>query len=298
MDSSSKSNNMLYDFDYVEAKSLDQASSFLSKHKGKAKLYAGGTDQVVDIRFKNQIPELIVNINKIKGLNYIKQENNFLKIGTLTNLTQIQQSSLLQSTFPSLIDATVPFASFQIRNRATIGGNICHSTPSADMAPPMLVLNSSAKVVSSEKERNIPLNEFFSGQNQNNLKSDEIVKEFILPIPPKKSGNSYLRHSSRGALDIAVAGVACYLELDDKNNIKDAKISLGAVAPKPIRALKSENILKGKKLTSELILKTSTMAVSEATPISDVRSSLEYRKKITGVLVKRAINLALERCNN
>ena len=196
-----------------------------------------------------------------------------------------------------MVDATVQFASFQIRNRATIGGNICHSTPSADMAPPMLVLNSSVKAITSKNERIVSLNEFFSGPNKNNLKSDEIVKEFILPIPPKKSGNSYLRHSSRGALDIAVAGVACYLELDDENNIKDAKLSLGAVAPTPIRALKSETILKGKKPTSTLISQASKIAISEAKPISDVRSSSEYRKRIIGVLVKRAINLSLERCN-
>ncbi len=287
---------MIPEFDYVEVESLRQAVTFVKKHPG-AKIYAGGTDQLVDMRFKGAKPSVLVNINKVPGLSYIKEGNGGIRIGALTNLNKVQSSKILQKKAPCLVDATLKFGSVQVRNRATIAGNICHSTPSADMAPPLLVLNASARTLTSKGGRLIPLQRFFKGPGKNVLAKDEIVTEFVIPLPPESSGNSYLRLSQRDALDIAVSGVAAYLQVDGSKRIKQARVALGAVAPTPIRALEAEKRLKGQEATSEVFAEAGNVVAREAKPISDVRASADYRRQVTAVLAKRALSLALKRCS-
>jgi carbon-monoxide dehydrogenase medium subunit len=256
----------------------------------------GGTDQIVDIRFKGQKIDLLVGINKIEGLSYVREEDGIVKIGSLTNLNILQKSEIISKKFPSVVDATIKFASFQIRNRATIGGNICHSTPSADMAPPLLTLDASAKTISSKRERTVKLNGFFTDPGTNILGGGEIMKELSISIPPVHSRNAYLRHCSREALDIAIASVAAYLEIDASNTIREVRIALGAVATTPMRSHSAKAMINGREASVENFVEAGKLASREAKPISDVRSSAEYRRRVTSVLTKRALSLALDRC--
>jgi carbon-monoxide dehydrogenase medium subunit len=275
--------------EYFEPKTIGDALSVLAKHGAHAKVIAGGTDVMVDVKFKEE-PEALVNIKKLTGLSGISESNGAIRIGALTTIREVETSALVRDKLPVLWEAAHQFASLQIRNTATIGGNICRASPSGETLSPLLVLDAKAIMAFSNGEQIQPFSAFFQGPGKSLLGSNGLLTEIEIPIPAAGSKSVYLKHAVRGAMDIAMVGVAVMLTSDSgKNTLQDVRIGLGAVAPTPIRAAKTEALLKGKPPNASLLKEAGLMAGSEASPISDQRSSAENRRWIVEALTRRGI---------
>jgi carbon-monoxide dehydrogenase medium subunit len=275
--------------DYFEPKTLDEALTLLQKYGEQIKVIAGGTDVMVDIKYKEE-PGGLINIKKIPGLGGIQENGGSLRIGPLTTIRELETSALVRDKLPALWEASHQFASLQIRNTATIGGNICRASPSGETLSPLLVLEAKGKLAFSDGERTEPFTSFFQGPGKSSVGAKGLLTEIEIPIPAAGSKGVYLKHAVRGAMDIAMVGVAVLLTPDaGKNNAQEVRIGLGAVAPTPIRAPKTEALLRGKPLTAALLKEAGAMAASESSPISDQRSSAENRRWIVEALTRRGL---------
>jgi len=275
--------------DYFEPKTLDEALSLLKKYGEQIKVIAGGTDVMVDIKYKEE-PGGLINIKNIPGLGGIQENGGSLRIGPLTTIREIETSALVRDKLPVLWEASHQFASLQIRNTATIGGNICRASPSGETLTPLLVLEAKAKFAFSDGAKAEPFTSFFQGPGKSSVGAKGLLTEIEIPIPAAGSKGMYLKHAVRGAMDIAMVGVAVLLAPDaGRNNVQDVRIGLGAVAPTPIRAPKAEALLRGKPLTAALLKEAAATAASESSPISDQRSSAENRRWIVEALTRRGL---------
>jgi CO/xanthine dehydrogenase FAD-binding subunit len=279
-------------FDYLAPTTLAEAISLLSRHKGKARIIAGGTDLVPKLKRREiKAPEYIIDLKGIPGLDKITPDNGGMTIGPLVTIGAVEASPHLRQNFPILAQAARSMASPQVRNRGTIAGNICNAVPSADSGPALLTLGARLKIISPKGERTISIEDFFTGPNQTTLTDEEILAEIRLPVMPPNTKGEYLKLGPRRAMDLAIVGVAALVTAQD-GVCKDIRLALGAVAPTPIRAKKAEAVLKGQKPTEETIEKAAKAAAGEAKPIDDHRASAEYRREMVAVLVKRAITQA------
>ena len=275
--------------EYFEPKSIGDALSVLSKHGATAKVIAGGTDVMVDIKFKEE-PGALVNIKKIPSLSGIAESGGAIRIGALTTIREIETNALIREKLPVLWEAAHQFASLQIRDTATIGGNICRASPSGETLSPLLVLEAKAVMAFSSGEQSESFSKFFTGPGKSIVGEKGLLTEIEIPIPAAGSQGAYLKHAVRGAMDIAMVGVAVMITPDaGKNSLADVRIGLGAVAPTPLRAPKTEALLKGKPLTAALLKEAGAMAASESSPIDDQRSSAENRRWIVEALTKRGL---------
>ena len=275
--------------EYFEPKSISEALSVLVKHGAEAKVIAGGTDVMVDIKFKEE-PGSLVNIKKLPGMSGIKENGGSLRIGALATIRDLETNALVREKLPVLWEAAHQFASLQVRNTATIGGNICRASPSGETLAPLLVLEATGKCAFSDGEKSQPFTSFFQGPGKSVLGAKGLLTEIDVPYPAAGSKSVYLKHAVRGAMDIAMVGVAVLITPDPgKNNMQDIRIGLGAVAPTPIRAPKTEALLRGKPLTAALLKEAAALAASESSPISDQRSSGEYRRWIVEALTRRGL---------
>jgi len=281
-------------FEYLEARTVEEACSLLSQYKDKAKLIAGGTDLLVSMRRGKITPLYVINVKTIPNLDYIHYDGDSLRIGALATLSEIESSPLIRDRFPIIADSAHQIGTPQVRNVGTIGGNLCNAAPSADMAPPLIGLGAKAKLKGPKGERAVALEEFFTGPGEPRLQIGEMLIEIQAPNPPPHTQGIYLKLPARTAIDLAVVGVAAVVTLDTKGaNIVDTKIVLGAVAPTPIRARQAENVIRGKTINDGLIEEAAQIAAEEAKPISDVRGSASYRKEMVKVLTKGAIRQAI-----
>jgi len=275
--------------EYFEPKSIGDALSLLAKHGAEAKVIAGGTDVMVDIKYKEE-PGCLVNIKKIPGLDGIRENGGSLRIGALATIRDVETSAVVRDKLPVLWESTHQFASLQIRNTATIGGNICRASPSGETLTPLLVLEAKGKLAFADGERTEPFTVFFQGPGKCSVGSKGLFTEIEVPYPAAGSRGVYLKHAVRGAMDIAMVGVAVLITPDaSKNSLQDVRIGLGAVAPTPLRATKTEALLRGKPLSGALLKEAAAMAASESSPISDQRSSAEYRRWIVEALTRRGL---------
>jgi len=271
-------------FEYLKPDSIKETISILSQYGGKAKILNGGTDLIVEIRDKIIQPEYVVDIKAIPQLNKITySEQDGLHIGATVTLNEISNSKVVQRNYPILAEACKTVGSYQVRNRATLVGNISNASPAADTAPPLLVLEAKVDIIGPTGEKIVPINEFFTGVKKNILKKGEIVTCVIVPSLRDEWTGVYRKQGRRKDVDLATVGVAVVCI---RNEIR---IALGAVAPTPIRAFKTEELLKGKTIDESLLEKAGISVLTEVSPISDVRSSQEYREEIIKVLVRRAI---------
>jgi carbon-monoxide dehydrogenase medium subunit len=275
--------------DYFEPKTVHEALSLLAQYGDQAKVIAGGTDVMVDIKYKEE-PGCLVNIKKIPGLGGIQENGGSLRIGPLVTIREIEANSIVRERLPVFWGACHQFASLQIRNTATVGGNICRASPSGETLAPLLVLEAKGKLAFSEGEKTEPFASFFQGPGKSTVGAKGLLTEIDIPYPPAGSKSLYLKHAVRGAMDIAMVGVAVLVTPDSsKNNLQDVRIGLGAVAPTPIRATKTEALLRGKTPSAALVKEAAQMAASESSPISDQRSSAEYRRWIVEALTRRGL---------
>ncbi len=275
---------ILKEFEYLKPDSIKEIISILSQFGEKAQILNGGTDLIVEMRDKIIQPEYLVDIKAIPQLNritYNKQDG--LNIGATVTLNEISNSKVVQTHYPILVKACKTVGSYQVRNRATLVGNICNASPAADTAPPLLVLEAKVNIIGPTGEKIVPINQFFTGVKKNILKKGEIVTSITIPPIKGKWVGVYLKQGRKKEVDLATVGVAVVCIRDE------VRIALGAVAPVPVRAFKTEELLKGKTIDESLLEKAGKSALTEVSPISDVRSSQEYREEIIKVLVRRAI---------
>jgi len=277
-------------FNYLEPATIEEAVSFLSKYDGKAKVIAGGTDLLLQIRNKAIVPEYVVDIENIPGLGYINyDEKQGLRIGTLTTIRALEKSAKLRQTYPVISQAAGLLGSVAIRNVATIGGNLCNALPSADTAPSLIGLSANAKIVGPGGERVVPLGDFFTGVGSTVLKNGELLLEVQVPVPPTGTKGVYLKHG-RSAIDLAVVGVAVIITLEPDDVCHDIRIVLGSVAPKPMRAYDAEKIVRGKRIDEAIIDTCAQVASDEAHPRpGSIRASPEYKKTIVKLFIMRAM---------
>ena len=241
--------------EYFEPKTISDALSLLAKHGAEAKIIAGGTDVMVDIKYKEE-PGCLVNIKKIPGLDGIRENGGSLRIGALATIRDVETSAVVRDKLPVLWESSHQFASLQIRNTATIGGNICRASPSGETLTPLLVLEATGKLAFADGEKTEPFTAFFQGPGKCSVGSKGLLTEIEVPYPAAGSRGVYLKHAVRGAMDIAMVGVAVLITPDaSKNNLQDVRIGLGAVAPTPLRATKTEALLRGKPLSGALLKK-------------------------------------------
>jgi carbon-monoxide dehydrogenase medium subunit len=240
-------------------------------------------------------PSALINLKRIPGLNGIDKKPNGLSIGALTSISALAQSSLIQSEYPVLAQAARLLGSPSICNLATLGGNIGRASPASDMAPPLMVLAARVCVEVTGGKRELPLEAFFAGPGKATLNPGEVIASLWVPETPPHSGAAYLKLGRRQGMDLALVGVAVYLKLDDRGETEDARIALASVAPVPIRARNAEEELLSGPMTPERIGKAALAAVSDASPISDVRASADYRKEMIRVLTCRAVHEARQR---
>ena len=280
-------------FDYHTPASLPEAVKLLSAHGKDAKLLAGGTDLILAMKQHTVAPGHLINLKTIPGLSGIKADAKGLTIGALTTMAEIEGSTIIKETYTPLWDAACVMASPQVRTLATIGGNLVSAVPSADTAPPLMVLSAQAHITGPAGERTCPVEALFAGPSACSIAPGDVVTRITIPLPAGKG--AYLKLMRRAALDLALVGVAAYVNLDAKNVCTDVKIALGAVAPTPIRATAAEAALLGKVLTEETAAQVGKVAGTECRPITDVRASQEYRCSMVEVLTKRALLRAMNR---
>jgi carbon-monoxide dehydrogenase medium subunit len=278
--------------------SLQEASRLLNDNGPGGRFLAGGTDLIIAMKEKGLVPKYVVDLKKVSGLSGTRENaDGSITIGALTTMREVETAPLITRKFPFLAQSAAEVGSIQIRNRATVGGNMANATPSADVAPALIALDAAAKLFCAAGERTVGLEEFFRGPGQTVMNPDEILTEIMIPNTDPQLVGEYIKFSPRDMMDLAYVGVAVAYTLGEKEKrCKNVRIVLGAVAPTPIRARKAEAILEGRILTGELATSAGEMAAQEAKPISDVRSSADYRRAMVGVMTKRALlNAAVSR---
>jgi CO/xanthine dehydrogenase FAD-binding subunit len=283
-------------FEYYAPQSLEEALSLLDNRREQAKVLAGGTDLIVQMKNGCARPAVIIDAKKIPDLNRLEwNSGQSLYIGAAVPLSKIIAFPPVIEEFGILYQACSIIGSLQLRNRGTVGGNICNAAPSADSGPPLLCLGAKAMVARLGGNRIIPLDSFFQRPGQTEMAPNELLLGIEVPAPSPHSSGCYLRHTPRQDMDIAVVGVASFLVFSEqKNHCQEARIALGAVAPTPIRVPQAETILTGRVLTKEAIEEAAEKAAEAARPISDMRGSAEYRKEIVKVLTRRTLKKAWE----
>ena len=280
-------------FDYLEPHSLDEALGMLQKHGDRARLVAGSTDFLVRWRTGFWRPEVVVCMQHVSGLDGLQfNDDDGLSIGAMVTVQDIEQNATVRTRYPALAAGAIAFAGVQVRNLATVAGNVCNASPAGDTLPALLAYDAQCRIVGSEGERWLPLTEVFVGPGQTALAAGEIMTEIRLPTPPPNSGGLYIKHSPRGAMDISAVGAASVMSIGSDGTCAAVRIALGAVAPTPMRAFGAEGRLVGQIPTDESIAESARLAAQSSRPIADVRSGAEYRRDIAEVLAERTLRHA------
>lgn len=281
-------------FEYLRPKTVPEAITLLQQYGEDAKILSGGQSLIPMMKLRLARPGYLIDINRISGLSYIKEEGGFLKIGGLAREAELESSPLIQSKYPLLVDTTSVIADPQVRNLATVGGNLAHGDPANDHPATMIALGAQVVATGAKGERAIPIEEFFVSLFTTALRQDEILTEIRVPVPPARSGGAYFK-LERKVGDFATAAVAVQLALDDKGNVQKAGIGLTNVGATPIKAKSAENFLAGKKPDEGNIWQAAQLAAGDAQPSSDLRGPADYKRGLIRELTKRALARSVER---
>ena len=280
-------------FEYYEPASLAEASDLMRRLGKDASIIAGGTDLLVEMKEELRSVLHLVNIKKIQNLrDFTYDPAAGLRFGALVTVREIETSPHVIGNYPNLAKAVSLLGSVQVRNRATVVGNICRASPSADTIPPLIADGASLTVYNGGTERTVLLEDFFTGPGRTVLSPGDIVTGISLPAPRPTSGRAYIKHGRRKAMELATVGVAVSIE-HAAGHCSDIRIALGAVAPTVIRARRTEDLLRGRTIDAALLAEAAESAMQEATPIGNVRASAAYRRDMVGVLTRRAIGYAM-----
>jgi len=281
-------------FEYLRPKTIPEALAFLKQHGESAKILSGGQSLIPMMKLRLARPAYIVDLNRIAGLSYIKEDGGFLKIGGLTREAELESSALIRTKYPLLMDTAHVIADPQVRNLATIAGNLAHGDPANDHPATMIALGAQLVATGGKGDRVIPVESFFVSLFTTALEQGEILTEIRIPVPPPKSGGAYIK-VERKVGDFATAAVAVQLTLDDKGVVQKAGIGLTNVGATPLKAKKAEDFLRGKKPDAATIAQFAQLAADDAQPSADLRGPVAYKKGLVKELSKRAILRAVER---
>ena len=281
-------------FEYVRPGSLDEALSLVAEYGSAARLLAGGTDLLPQLKGRETpIPRYVIDLKGIPGLDGIARgEEGGLFLGPLTTMSDIEGSTTVRSHFNPLVQAASTMASPQVRNRGTFAGNICSAVPSADSAPALLAMDAAANLRSVRGTRTVPMDAFFVGPRQTAIGEDEVLVGITVPAMAPGSRGVYLKHAPRRSMDLAIVGVAA-LATCENGVCKDVRIALGAVGPTPFRAKRAEEVIRGGRISGDVIEEAARVASTECRPIDDHRASAEYRCDMVYVLTRRALTQVL-----
>jgi aerobic carbon-monoxide dehydrogenase medium subunit len=281
-------------FEYFRPQSVSEAIALLQEHGDGAKILSGGQSLIPMMKIRLARPECLIDINRLAGLHYIKEEAGFLKIGGLTRETDLETSSLIRSKYLIILDTAASIADPQVRNMATVGGNLAHGDPANDHPATMLALEAEIVATGQHGERIIPIKDFFLSVFTTALEHSEILTEIRIPIPPPGSGGAYFK-LERKVGDFATVGVAAQVTVDGAGVCRRAGIGLTNVGATPIKATRAEDFLVGKTMDKQQIDQAAQLAAEEAQPSSDLRGPAEYKVSMVRELTKRALVRACER---
>ena len=283
----------MIDYDYFKPKDLGEAFSLLAEHGSKAALIAGGTDVMVLAKLSNRSPDVLISLRGLDDLRYIQKKKDY-HIGALTTHRMLETSPLIQKELAALYQGAAQVGSVQVRNVATIGGNICNAAPSADTAGPLLILDAVLVLKSDNQERKVPMLEFFVGPSETVKAKDEILTEVIIPGHMSRYGSAYDKHARRKAMNLPIVGVAVGLSLTEEGTIADARIALTVAAPTPIRVFEAEDFLRGKPLTDDIFKEAGLIASSPecCSPRDRLLCEGWYREDMVRVLIPRVAKAA------
>ena len=284
-------------FEYIAANTVSEVVTLLDEKGENARILAGGTDLIVQVREGKRSLDWMIDIKSIPEVNEIDYNvDSGLTIGAAVPCYRINAVDDICNAYPGLIDATQLIGGTAIQGRAAIGGNLCNASPAADAIPPLIVLNATCVIAGPDREREIPVEEFCTAPGQTSLEKGEMLVSIKLPAPQENSSSYYLRFIPRNEMDIAVVGAGASVVLDAaQERIISARIALAAVAPTPLFAEEASTLLAGREISDSVIDEAAQAAQSISRPISDMRGTAEQRTHLVGVLTRRALNGAIQR---
>ena len=261
-----------------------------------ARLLAGGTDLVVAMRGRHITPEFVIDTKHVDELNELSFNDHTMILGASVTCRNVCRDPQVVKNFPALIDCATLIGGTQIQNRATLGGNLCNAAPSADTIPALIVLKAQANICSPHGNRRVPVEEFCTGPGQTILEPNEILVSFSIPLPRKHEGAFFIRFIPRNDMDIAIVNAAASIVIDSSGEtIIEGRVAIGAVAPTPLYVSDVEAVLSGRPIADDVISQAADIARQAARPITDMRGTVDQRKHLTEVLVRRALNGAVNR---
>jgi xanthine dehydrogenase FAD-binding subunit len=287
----------LKDFSYSAPTTIEQAAGLLSKANGRARILAGGTDIIVQLREGLRDADLVIDVKKIPELMELSYSpETGLRLGASVPCHRIYEHADISRAYAALADAARIVGGWQIQSRASIGGNLCNSSPAADTIPALIALGARAVIAGTSGQRDVPVEEFCTSPGKNILQPGELLVVLLLPAAQGNSGSAYERFIPRNEMDIAVVGAAAWVSLSpDGKTIDRARIGLGAIAPTPQLAADASAWLGGKPANDDTFAQAGELAKKVTSPITDMRGTAEYRTHLVGVLVKRTLSRAVER---
>lgn len=280
-------------FEYVEPGSLEEALGLLTRHGPRARVLAGGTDLIVQMKMERLLPEVVVSIRRLSELKGIRSRDGGVEIGAGTTVRSVQEDPLIRSAYPALAEACAAFSTTQVQVMGTLGGNLCNGSPASDTAPVLIALEAAAVIVGSGRQRRVPLEGFFRAPGQTMLGPDELLQAVVVPAPRPGTGSAFLK-MSRVAADIAKVNAAVVLEREGERVVR-CRLAFGAVAPTPVRSAGAEAVLTGRVFSPEAAAEAARVASEEVAPIDDVRSTAWYRREMVRVLGYDGLLRAWER---
>ena len=285
---------MLPKFDYFAPQTLPEALELLDKYGQEAKLLAGGTDLIVSLRAREHRPKNLVDIKGVKELHQLScDDKRGLNVGAAVTINRLLQYDGISRNYPILSEAISTIGDYEIRNRATLAGNICNASPAADSAPALLVLDATVNIASRKGKRTVPIREYFAGVKKTTLANNEMVTSIDVPTPPEGSRGSYLKARRTVGEDLCVVGVGGLVTTSGKTG-KRVRLAYSSVAPTPVRAFEAEKIFEKAKPVDELLEEAMPIVRKTVSPISDVRGGEEYRANLVEVLTRRLVRRLCE----
>jgi carbon-monoxide dehydrogenase medium subunit len=276
-------------FEYREPASPAETCRMLAEHDGKARVLAGGTDLIIQMEGGRHKPAAILFLGKLAGLREIRFDPRAgLTIGAMVTMREIELHPVIQARYPVLARGAAEVGSVQIRNLATLGGNMCNASPSADTSPSLLALDAEVRILGPGGERAVPIDQFWTGPGRTVLAPSEIVTAVRLPVPDENTRSFYYKLAVRKAMDLAMVGIAV-TAVPRNGGLDRLRIALGAVAPTVLRATEAEALASGQSLSDAIIDQAAQKAIAVSRPISDQRASAEYRREMVGALTRRAL---------
>lgn len=279
-------------FNYFAPESYDEVVGLLREFGGEAKIIAGGTDLMIQLERGQIAPRHLISLDHIPAWDALHIDGT-ITLNAGTTYRQLEKRLAADGPYAALVEASRQVGGVQIRNVATVAGNLCNASPAADSVPPLMVMDAALTLTGEDGERTVPVEQFIVGPGQTILREADVMRQIDIPELPARSATIFLKAGRRRAMEISFASVAARITMDGEK-IQTARIALGAVAPTPIRVIKAEQLLEGQSPSPELLQEAAQLAVGMTQPISDVRASAEYRQQLVRVMVQRAVMKCLE----